>query len=238
MNALMKLLRKLRRLYHRLNPKPWNRVILKKQAIPGPLIENVFNYIREMPGWFNLDDATTFSTMLTLQSVYGVKGDILEIGTYFGRSASLLAHYLNKDEKLFICDPFESGLQYLTHEHASIEVLKRNIKTVTPDFDFNQLVVNQCFSYDLQLPEDQQFRFIHVDAGHSKEEAQHDLRLADAHLLEKGIISVDDYKHFRFPGVVEAVEIFMNEHQNYAVAADLNRRGASGRKLYLVKNSK
>lgn len=237
MDALRRILRRLRKYYHRLYPKPWNRVVLKKQAIPSPLIENVFYYIKEMPGWFNLDDATTFSTILTLQSVYGIKGDVLEIGTYFGRSASLLAHYLKNDEKLFICDPFELGLDYLTHEHASVEMLKTNIKSVTPNFNFDQLVVNQCFSYDLKLPEDQKFRFIHVDAGHSKDEALHDLKLADRHLMDKGIISVDDYQHFRFPGVVEAVGIFMNENKNYSVAADLNRRGASGRKLYLVKNA-
>jgi hypothetical protein len=70
--------------------------------------EQLFKDLQKIPGWFWPIDMFLFLGVNQLQQIGKCTGDILEIGTYKGKSAILLGHCLNAHEELVVCDAFES----------------------------------------------------------------------------------------------------------------------------------
>lgn len=202
---------------------------------PGPIVRGIFEQIRDLPGWFNLDDCEHFSLLLSYQSAIGLSGDLFEIGSYHGRSTSVMAKHLRPGEKIVVCDAFESESDDPYENRPSTEKLLRNIRLLNPTFSQDDAVIHQCMSNDLQLGENQKFRFIHVDGGHSADQAYFDINLCATHLISGGVLVIDDYHHRDWPGVTTAVDRFVSERQDFSILADLNRHGAIGRKIYLLK---
>ena len=202
---------------------------------PGPLISEVFSRISHIPGWFTFDDCTHFHLILSLQSVFGIEGDLFEIGSYHGRSTALMARYLKKNERIVICDAFDVDALHNYKNPPSPEMLIKNIRLVNPNLDLSKIIINRCLSSSLSLNPDQQFRFIHVDGGHFEEEVKADLVLCCKHIISNGVIVIDDYGHPDFPDVTKAVDECLRHQPDLKIIADLNRHGAFGRKLYLIK---
>lgn len=203
----------------------------------GSLTEQVFDKIKDIPGAFNLDDTAHFFCILEMQSLLGMKGDFLEIGTFFGRSTAVMCHCLKDGEIMNVCDAFQSETDDVYLDRPTPEILLRNIRRVSKEFDECSIKIHNCLSNDLRLEPESRFRFVHVDGGHSEEQAYFDLQLVAPHMLPKGIIAVDDYDHKHWPGVTPAVDRFLTDHSDFRVFADLNRHGAIGRKIYLVMDS-
>ena len=228
---------RLGRIYLALSGEPWNSTSVARFAEKSPLITDDFERIKSIPGWFNLDDCTHFHLILSLQSKLGLGGDLLEIGSYHGRSAALLAGYLNEGEKLVVCDTFEADVEDYYPDPASPEILSQNVLRVNSQLDPARIEVNACESRDLDLGPGARFRFVHVDGGHSFESAIGDLRICRDHVLPLGVVAIDDYMHIRWPEVTAAVRDFLAEQNDFQILADLNRRGAVGRKLYLIRSA-
>ena len=207
----------------------------RKEANLSELTRRVLDPQRQVKGFANGDDAMHFSMVLAHQSALGVKGDIFEIGTYFGKSTMVLAYHLVDGESLRVCDAFELDTVDRYADKPTISDLLGAIRVSVPDFDEAHLVVHNCLSKDLVLPSEARFRFAHIDGGHSREEALGDLRLTAPHMIAGGVIAVDDYDHPKWPGVKEAVADFLNETSDFTVLADMNRWSALGRKLYLIR---
>lgn len=201
---------------------------------PGPAVD-LFARLKHIPGWFNVDDCCHFLMLLKHQTLLGLRGDILEIGSYHGRSTALLASSLKSGERLVVCDAFQSETEDRYSERPSPDLLRKNVAQVVPGFDLESLEVHACLSNDLSLEQDRLFRFIHIDGGHSFEQAGFDLMLCSSHTMPGGIIVMDDYGHPDWPGVTRASDEFIAERSDFEILADLNRHGALGRKLYLLK---
>jgi len=237
-SALASLTRRVARLWRnkgRMGRRECNTAMFGKDAVPGPLVVEVFEKIRRFPGWFNIDDCSHFSIILAMQNALGLGGDLLEIGCYHGRSTCLMARYLKPGERVVVCDAFEEPTEDDYGERPTPERLWANLLTVNPQLDRKSVVIHEQFSTLLALRGEEQFRFIHIDGGHSRDVALHDMRLCARHLLGHGVMVVDDYQHRGFPGVTEAVDAFLAENRHYTVIADLNRFGAIGRKIYLCR---
>lgn len=202
----------------------------------GPLLRDVFAKINHVPGAFNVDDAGHFHLVLSMQSVFGITGDLLEIGSYHGRSTAVMSHYLRGREKIHVCDAFTADTDDKYQNKPTPEALLANVQRVTPGIG-DRIVIHACLSNDLRLPAEQMFRFIRVDGGHSEEQAFADLTLVKRHLRDRGVIVVDDYDHKEWPGVTPAVDRFLKANPDISVLADLNRHGAKGRKIYLMKGA-
>ena len=203
----------------------------------GPLIEDLFLPARRISGVFNVDDCSHFHLVLTLQSVLGVQGDLFEIGSFHGRSTAVMAAYLKNDEKIIVCDAFQLDTEDAYVDKPSPQMLVENILRVNPDLGESRIVVHQCLSNDLSLDDDVKLRFAHVDGGHSEEQTYFDINLCKKHIIEKGLIVVDDYNHQEWPGVTPGVNRFLRENADFSVLADLNRHGALGRKIYLIRTT-
>jgi predicted O-methyltransferase YrrM len=191
---------------------------------PGPLITDVYEPSRSIPGWFTVDDAAHFALIMRYQTAVGVHGDVFEIGSYLGRSTALMASCLAADEK--IVDTYA--------EKPTPEALVRNIRLVNLDLPDERIEIHACYSTELDFPPDRTFRFIHIDGGHSAERAEEDLVLCSRHLAPRGVMVLDDYENVWWPGVTEGANTFLAEHPNVRPIADLNRHGGDGRKLYLM----
>jgi hypothetical protein len=213
-----------------------NTTSFHELAVLGPLAIEVFDKIKTIPGWFNFDDCTHFHLILILQSLFGIRGDLLEIGSYHGRSTALMSRYLNDGEKIVVCDAFESETNDNYVNKPSPELLIGNIRKLNPTIDLSEVLVYQCLSHDLSLDKNMKFRFIHLDGGHSKVQVLQDLYLSKNHLVNKGIIAIDDYHNKHWPEVTVGVDEFLSKNLQFSILADLNRHGAIGRKLYIIFN--
>jgi predicted O-methyltransferase YrrM len=200
---------------------------------PGPLAKDIFSRLKEIPGWFNLDDCGHFYLILSYQSMIGIRGDLFEIGSYHGRSTALMARFLKEKERIVICDAFEHETSEPYRQKPSPEILLSNLIRMNNGLDREKIVIHNCLSSDLSLNANEEFRFVHLDGGHSEAQVYFDLMLSSKHLHSKGIIVVDDYHHESFPEVSQGTDRFLRENSGFDVLADLNRHGALGRKLYL-----
>lgn len=209
-----------------------DELMLSRGAHPAPLAA-AFKLAATIPGYFTYDDAVAFTTLLSAQSAYAMRGDLFEIGSYQGRSAVFLARCLNPGEVLVICDAFEAPAEDKYPFPPSPAQLLRNLTMVVPDLHTESVEILADLSTNISFDADRRFRFAHVDGGHSFATALSDLRLCASHMLPGGIIAVDDYEHESWPEVTKAVDAFRAESTHVTVMLDLSRQGAIGRKLYL-----
>ena len=224
--------RTLRRISQRLYMPPR---ALTATPNPGPLLTNVAPRLAAIPGWFNIDDLTHFTLVLETQTTSGMRGDLLEIGCYHGRSAAVLAMHLGAGERLFLADAFDLPLSDPYGDTPTPEHVWRNLAAAVPNLPRECVSIQRAYSRDLQLPPDVRIRFAHIDGGHDTATVRTDLALCAERLTPGGVIALDDYAHPQYPGVTEAVEEFLCSEASFCILADLNRVGALGRKLYLVK---
>ncbi len=214
---------------------PRNGTSFGEGARPSRLITDVFEKIRHMPGWFNVDDCAHFHLVLSLQASFGMVGDVLEIGSYHGRSTCMLAYSLRPHERLVVCDAFDQPTDEPYKDRPTESTLWANLLSVAPSLRPTQVRVFRGYSRDLVFEPGQAFRFAHIDGGHDYDTVMSDLRLAAAGVMRHGVIAVDDYESRMFPAVTRAVDEFLDERADYCVLADLNRHGAVGRKIYLQR---
>ena len=203
----------------------------------GAFVSNYWEKLRDIPGFFNFDDAFHFSFILNLQSLYEIEGDMLEVGSFHGRSAALMSVCLKPSERLHVCDSFgeETEDQRRYYNKPTPQDLLKNIMSINNKILRSQIVIHNCLSDNIKLDENIKFRFIHLDGGHSAEQIRRDLAMAKKHILPKGIISIDDYGHPGLPEVQQGVDQFLNDNQDMRILMDANRHGADGRKLYIYK---
>ncbi|MHC4976633.1 MAG: class I SAM-dependent methyltransferase [Planctomycetota bacterium] len=162
---------------------------LRPEATPGALYRDVIARFPDIPGFFNEDDAMHFHLVLTMQTHMGLTGDILEIGSFHGRSAALLAYCLQPNERLVINDVFNSDGDGHYDSKPTVENLTRNILVVNPELDASRLDIRSGLSTSLEITADHRFRFAHIDGAHDADTARHDITLASRHMLAHGIIT-------------------------------------------------
>jgi hypothetical protein len=228
------LYRLLQRLYRRLGPSGGTGAVI---ANPGPLLTRIAPRLAPIPGWFNLDDLAHFTLVLQTQATSGLRGDLLEIGCYHGRSAAVLAMHLADGERLVLADAFDLPLDEPYGDTPTPEGVWSNLAAAVPDLPRERIQILRAYSRDLQLPEGLRVRFAHVDGGHDRETVECDLALCAGRLIPGGVMVVDDYAHPHHPGVSDGVHAFLAANPHFRVLADLNRAGALGRKLYLACGS-
>ncbi len=215
-----------------------NSTAYGQHHVLSPLAVSLFAKIAPLPGFFTIDDCAHFTLVLRTQTACGMRGDVLEIGSYYGRSTAALAASMNPNETLIACDLFDlegSDVDYSLTGFGppSEDGLRRLIASVCEPDRAPKLETHRCFSSEIPLDGTRRFRFIHIDGGHDEDVAIGDLRFSAERLLPGGIIVVDDYAHILYPGVTAAVDRFLSEHPEFYVMGDMNRIAEAGRKQYL-----
>jgi len=166
----------------------------------------------DVPGWFWRADQQAFGWLLDRQTADGTTGDILELGTYLGRSAIVLGSHLQPGETFTVCDLFDSDAP---DENNSAEMAMSYRKTLTRQaFEANYLAFHQELPTVIQAPTSVladgripagSCRFVHVDASHLYEHVAGDIQVARDVLAKDGLVVLDDYRSPHTPGVAAAV---------------------------------
>ena len=162
----------------------------------------------KVDGWFFEADVELFSNLLACQTAENIRGDLLEIGAYEGKSAILMGYGLRDEEELVICDLFSA-----VSDHADISLIPRQQYSGLEQEQFlanwdrfhtRRPTLEVCESSELDLG-DRLLRFIHIDGCHSYQCVAKDISLAVTHTAERGVIAMDDYRGVTTPGVGAAV---------------------------------
>lgn len=164
---------------------------------------------RRLPGWLSRTDYSVIRTLLRAQSDAGVRGDVLEIGCYAGKTSIAMGTILEVGETLYACDVFEIEPGESDNAYEN----RRSYSPITAnDFERNY---RQFCGGDLNiLPmasdhlgsalKGKSFRLIHIDGSHLFHAVQDDISTALDHCGEDAWIVLDDFRAEHTPGVAAA----------------------------------
>lgn len=143
-------------------------------------------------------------------------GPVLEIGVWKGAWSAIILKNI-ADIQVFGVDPY-----------PNLDTVRNEMLT-----QMQNLGVAKRFSLarsTSELPLDNVYCMIHIDGAHTEKAVTDDLAFAERHLADDGVIVVDDYRHFWFPGVASAL---------YRSLVDLDLRifAATDGKAFLAKTS-
>ncbi|GGY02367.1 class I SAM-dependent methyltransferase [Streptomyces djakartensis] len=172
--------------------------------------------LADVPGWFPPLDQILFTWFLERQKAQGMRGDLLELGVYMGKSAILLGHHLQDGERFTVCDLFEGDAP----DEANRAESTKSYATLTRQaFERNYLSFHDTLPTVLAAPSSvvpekvapDTCRFVHIDASHLYEHVHGDIGAAHDILLPDGIVVLDDFRSEHTPGVsVAAWEAVLN----------------------------
>ncbi|MEO3870003.1 class I SAM-dependent methyltransferase [Nonomuraea sp. B12E4] len=162
--------------------------------------------LERIPGWFWPADQRLFEWFLSADT----SGDLLELGTYLGKSAVLIGGYARPGETFTVCDLFESEAPDADND---VETTKSYSTLTRRKFEQNYLSVHDTLpeivhgptSIILDHVKADSCRFVHVDASHLSAHVRGDVQAARTVLRDGGIVAFDDYRSEHTPGVALAV---------------------------------
>ncbi|WDV54056.1 class I SAM-dependent methyltransferase [Streptomyces coeruleorubidus] len=172
--------------------------------------------LADVPGWFPPLDQMLFTWFLERQQKQGMRGDLLELGVYMGKSAILLGHHLQDGEQFTVCDLFEGDAP---DEANKAESTKSYASLTQQAFERNYLSFHDTLPTVIAAPSSvvadkvapDSCRFVHIDASHLYEHVHGDIGAAHDILVPEGIVVLDDFRSEHTPGVsVAAWEAVLN----------------------------
>jgi hypothetical protein len=167
-----------------------------------------------VPGWFPLIDFDLFLAINNRQQELGFLGDILEIGTYKGKSGILLTLCAKPTETVRLLDLYadirlEANPDSIDYKQLDETQTIKNLNKFGSEY---KLVFGNSLEIPKVIPKTPH-RIIHIDGSHQYEIVRNDLQNALKLLSPDGVIILDDYSNLAYPGVAIAFwEFYENTH--------------------------
>ena len=166
------------------------------------------------------------------QSMLGIKGDLLEIGTFEGRFFVAMAMLLEPGEHALgidvftwpspaVYDRFLANCAASGLDGGAYSAWKVDTRTVT------------AAGLRANLPGGEA-RFIHIDGEHVPECLSNDLELAHAVLHPDGVIALDDMLHPGYPTLITTVIEYLNRHPEMRVFCIIDRESITAAAKFLI----
>lgn len=160
----------------------------------------------DVPGWFPPLDQLLFTWFLERQEKGGLRGDLVELGVYMGRSAILLGRHRQDGEEFTVCDLFGGEAPDGPNQ---AETAKSYSSLTRQAFERNYLSFHDTLPRVLEAPSSVisaevnpgTCRFVHIDASHLYEHVRDDIGAARDLLLPEGVVVLDDFRSEHTPGV-------------------------------------
>ena len=172
-------------------------------------------------GWLTRLSLVLWDILLEYQNSHSIRGNLMEIGAWHGKSAAMLAIHTRDEETLFVFDiearqELQKNIDKFTQSLSKKIVLEKanSFTKIKPDF---------CNKHYRSM------RWIHIDGDHSQYGIYNDLEIANSLLSPHGLIVVDDFLNERFPQVSEVTFEFISIHKH-----QLCLLISAGNKGYLV----
>jgi hypothetical protein len=168
----------------------------------------------DVPGFLDTLDAELFLRLAETQARRDIRGHLLEIGVWYGRSAIVLGSLKREDEELHVCDLFETqpptaaGRRELARHDAPLQGPSRaQFESAYERVHGGLPLVHQCASSELSASDlgPNRFRFIHIDGSHRYEAVLADIALARELAADECVIVFDDFSNLGHLGVAAAV---------------------------------
>ena len=140
-----------------------------------------------------------------------MSGDVVEIGSWQGRSSSFLARAVkeSKNGNFYAIDHFKGneGKEQLYAVDGKLSSLKVNFKANMKAFGLSDIVnLLDMINYEAAKEiEDHTIRFLFIDGDHTKQGVSKDIELFFPMFKKGSIVVFDDYFE-GFPGLIEAVD--------------------------------
>ena len=205
-----------------------------------------FKYIK---GWLDVRFLEELFNLNEVHEQNNIKGNILEIGVYFGKTFIPLSFLLKDNEIIIGIDCFED--QEINTSKSGIICSQRRV-----EHNIKKIYLNKIKDLNFKLmksdsrilkPKDYfdftdnelSYRIIHIDGGHDENTCSIDLNNSANILCKNGYIIIDDYQNFtkdknldfyHGEGVTKAVDKFLLQNKNFEIAKKLNN------KLIVIKN--
>ena len=163
----------------------------------------------DVPGWFGQVDKSMFEWVLTGRAA-PPHGNVVELGTYLGKSAVHIGRFVHEPDEFFVCDLFGEGQLPETASPGARIFYSRPIRN---DFENNYRHFHERLPVIIQAPTAEilnhvpagSCRFVHVDASHEYADVRADIRSARTLLEPGGVVALDDYRAAHTPGAAAAV---------------------------------
>lgn len=170
---------------------------------------------KKVGGFLNPASIKCICALSDAQKENGINGSVCEIGIHHGRLFILLHLLTEPDEHSIACDLFERQDENISYSGSGDKSkFLENLKTYDADFDRIRIITEN--SQNLR-PEDLltqgPIRLFSVDGGHDPATAYNDIALAAETIAEGGIILLDDFQHYYWPGVSEALYRYLLESE-------------------------
>ncbi|GAA4686108.1 class I SAM-dependent methyltransferase [Streptomyces chumphonensis] len=174
-----------------------------EDALPRP------TRFADVKGWFFPADQHLFAWFLDRQERLGEPGDLLELGSYLGKSAIFTGARQRPGDRFTVCDLFDAPAE----DAANAREMRASYATLSRrSFEANYLAFHDALPTVVQgltsvirdhVP-DASCRFAHIDASHLYEHVRADIEAVGAMLAPHGIVALDDYRSEHCPGVAAA----------------------------------
>ncbi|MDY7000284.1 MAG: class I SAM-dependent methyltransferase [Thermodesulfobacteriota bacterium] len=176
---------------------------------------------KDIKGWLHVLEGYALMTLAELGP--GV-GEIVEIGSYMGKSTCWLAHGSKKvqREKIHAIDHFQGSPEHqeggiasseeIKHEGTTYNKFLENIKSVDLDDYVNPVPLS---SLEAVKTWDKKIRLLFIDGEHTYEGVKNDFEAWSKFVVPAGIIAFHDYGNPHFPGVKKFYSELMNSTDEY-----------------------
>ena len=193
---------------------PYSRIKLKSMEIVD--LDALASISTSIPGMISPQSGQFLYTMCYMQQL---KGDVVEIGSWQGRSTSFLARAVHNSQNgtFYAIDHFKGNVG----KEQFYVVGKNDLSDLENNFLSNMERVGLGDSVRLlNMPNEQaeqeigniNIRFLFIDGDHTKKGVKKDIELFFPKLTAGAIVVFDDFSQ-GFPGLVEAVDTLIAERE-------------------------
>jgi hypothetical protein len=152
-------------------------------------------------GFFSLESAALWDSLLAYQEHERVLGDMLEIGVYKGRSALMSSLHLRAGERFVLVDATEFMKEAEVHLKPILGNRGEYIYKMSNELRFDRQLISS------------KFRWIHVDGDHTGRSVLGDLEICEPLLSDDGCLVIDDFFSPMYPQLTETVYKFISINQ-------------------------
>ena len=146
-----------------------------------------------------------------------IKGDVVEIGSWQGRSSTFLARAVKEsgNGNFYAIDHFGGniGKESFYEVDGSLENLKENFLVNLAKFGLDDSVtlLDMDNTQAAEKLKNHTIRFLFIDGDHTKEGVEKDIALFFPKLVKGSIVVFDDYFE-GFPGVIGAADALLSQY--------------------------
>lgn len=169
-------------------------------------------------GWLEPHARHALLAVAGLQEEFGVAGGALEIGVHHGRLAIALSWLLRAGEPLVAIDVFGEQWMNIDGSGAGVrELFTRNWEAHANPATPLSVIAADSLALGLGervriAAEHGAFRWISVDGGHTTEHVVSDLLMVQDLLAQGGVVLLDDFMNYHWPGVCEGFAVYMRQY--------------------------